>query len=155
MGTHTARFQNVRRHARPHDEVVGLNMRRLQASIRWSGKVKLFLTGEVLDAYLAECTYPKRDGSPYYACASTGLLFDRQTGRCRQSSSVLLLIDSVAPTACSAKAFLTWQKARQASEEKKAFTISRRGPKPRGCVAPEDDPDDETEDEEDDYAAID
>lgn len=151
MGTHTARFQNVRRHARPADEVVGLNMRRLQASIRWSGKVKLFLTGEVLDVYLAECTYPKRNGTTYYACASTGLLFDKETGRCRQSSSVLLLIDSVTPTACSAKAFAIWQKARQASEEKKAFTISRRGPKPKDCALP----DDETADEEDDYAAID
>lgn len=150
-GTRTARFRNVKHSARPVGEVVGLNMKRLQSAIRWSGKVKLFLTGEVLDAYLAECTYPKRDGTTYYACASTGLLFDKESGRCRQSSSVLLLIDSVAPVDCSYKAFCTWQKARQASEEQKAFTISRRGPKPKD-YAPTDDPDDETED---DYAAID
>lgn len=151
-GTRTPRFRNVKRSVRPVNEVDGLNMKALQSSIRWFGQVKLFQTGEVLDAYLAECTYPKRTGKVYYACASTGLLFDKQTGVCRQSSNVLLQIDSVAPAECSHKEFINWQKSKWDYKEYKAFSISKRGPKPKDYVAPDDNLDDETED---DYAAID
>ena len=143
------RFKNVKHHARPVNEVDGLKMKALESAIRWSGKIDLQQTGEVLDAFLAECEYPKRSGSVYYACASTGLLFDKQSGVCRQSSRVRLQMASVEPVKCSAKAFSAWQK----SKWNGGFNGHKvkRGPKPKGYVAPQTD----EEDEDDDYAPID
>lgn len=78
-------------------EVEGLLMHKLQSTIRWRGNVRLHMLGEDTESLLSECDWPKKSGNMFYACASTGLLFDKQSGRCLQSSSVSLLLDSVSP----------------------------------------------------------
>lgn len=114
--TSAPRFRN-RKSRRYVNEVDGLNLRRLRCSIQWTAKVRLAMTGELLDAYLADCQWPKKTGETYYGCASTGLLFDKETGACRQSSYVSLLLDTLVPAKVSENEFLAWVKERQRGAE--------------------------------------
>ena len=107
-----------------------LSMVRLQSSIKWQGLVRLHQLNEDDETYLGEIEHPKGSGLMVYACASTGLMFDKQSGRCLKSSNLDLLLDSVAETKCSAKQFEKWVKARSVSGNKN-ITI-KRGPKPKG-----------------------
>ncbi len=78
-------------------EVTGLRMEKIVASIRWRGMVELHHTGEKEESLLGEVQWPKKKGPVYYACATTGLLFDKQSGKCVQTQRVDLLIDTLAP----------------------------------------------------------
>lgn len=53
-------------------------------------------TGEQEESLLGEAVWPKKTGKIYYACATTGLLFDKQTGVCVQTQRVGLLLDTLA-----------------------------------------------------------
>lgn len=73
-------------------EVTGLNMAKIVASIKWRGQVALHQTGEQSESLLGEIVWPKKSGNTYYACATTGLLFDKTTGVCLQTQRVALLV---------------------------------------------------------------
>ena len=107
-----------------------LKMVRLQSSIKWHGLVRLHQLKEDDETYLSEIDHPSIGGTMVYVCASTGLMFDKQSGRCLQSSHMDLLLESVAETKCSAKQFVKWVNDRSASGNKN-ITI-KRGPKPKG-----------------------
>lgn len=77
-------------------EVNGLKFDKIIASIKWRGTVRMRLAGND-DSLLGECVWPVKDGKTYYACAVTGLLFDKESGRCLQSSNVDLDLASLVP----------------------------------------------------------
>lgn len=106
------------------------NMVKIQGSIQWAGMVRLHQTKEDNESKLAEYEWPVKSGRVYYACASTGLLFDKQSGRCVQSSNVELLLDTVAPEKCTIGQFNKWVKVRSTTGTK--HLQLKRGPKPKG-----------------------
>jgi hypothetical protein len=87
---------------------VELNMTKLQENIRFRGMVRLDQLREVDESVLSLATWPVKDGTEYYACATTGLLFDKQTGRCLQSSLVSLDLTTVEPSQISARQYQAW-----------------------------------------------
>ena len=113
--------------ARDHTPI---NLLRLQSKIQWIGAVRLHQLKEDDESYLSEVEHPKGSGTMVYVCASTGLLFDKQSGRCFQSSSIDLLLDSVAEAKCSASQFEKWRKAKITTGTK--HLTLKRGPKPKG-----------------------
>jgi len=120
--------------------VEGIKTAQMQRSIQWRGNVHLRMLGEDSESMLAETEYPPKSGKIYYACASTGLIFDKQTGACRQSSNVSLEIRSVQPATMTATQFLKWRDGRIDSAPRD-ITLGKRGPKPKGYVAPDPDGD--------------
>lgn len=129
-------------------EVDGLVMKTLQAGIKWAGMVRLHQLGENSESLLAECEWPRKSGKVYYACASTGLLFDKQTGACRQSSNVTLTLDSIVPRKCTPKEFKSWLEGRM---EGGFNNKAKPGPKV-GAKAARQQRDEMGEEEEDEYA---
>jgi len=113
-----------------NNQVENLKMTSLQASIQWRGMVRLHQLNEDSESYLAEIEWPKKSGRIHYACASTGLLFDKQSGRCQQSSNVTLLLETVEETKCTLAQFGKWHTARVLSGPKDI--VLKRGPKPKG-----------------------
>lgn len=83
-------------------EIENLNMDRIKSSIQWHGQVRLLINGERDDCLVGEYEWPKKSGKVYFACATSGLLFDKQSGRCLQSPNVVLLLDTMMPAAPSA-----------------------------------------------------
>ena len=116
--------------------VEGLNVARLQSEIQWRGMVRLHQLNEGSESYLADVEWPKKSGSMYYGCASTGLLFDKQSGVCRQSSNVTLDMGSVESVKFTAAQFGKWHRERITGVTRD-IVIGKRGPKPKGYVAPE------------------
>ena len=117
-------------------QVDGLNVAKLQGAIQWHGVVRLHQLAEDSESYLAEAEWPKKSGRMHYACVSTGLLFDKQSGKCFQSSQVTLKLDTVQPKKCSSREFSKWRQDRIVNGPRD-ITIGKRGPKPKGYVAPE------------------
>ena len=115
----------------------GLNMVKLQSSIRWKGMVRLHQLKEDDESMLSETEYPKGSGKVYYACASTGLLFDKKTGRCLQSSQVELLLGSVVDSPMKSAAFARWVGNRQRVAHNPMR--GKPGPKPKGSQSFDDD----------------
>ncbi len=76
-------------------EVTGLNMAKIVNSIKWRGSVLLLATGEESDSLLGEVVWPKKSGREFYACATTGLLFDKQSGVCVQTGRIVLQIKTL------------------------------------------------------------
>jgi hypothetical protein len=113
---------------------IELNMSQLQSSIQWSGMVRLHQLRSDDESKLSEAEWPKKSGRIFYACASTGLLFDKQSGRCLQSSNVELLLDTVAETKCTAGQFEKWRKARTTTGQQ--HLKLKPGPKPKGYKPP-------------------
>lgn len=111
-------------------EEIVLHMPKLQSTIKWSGDVRLHQLSEDSSSFLSEAEWPPRSGNVLYACASTGLLFDKQSGRCLQSTRVSLLIETVEEVKCTAAQFNRWLKERLLTGVK-SITI-KRGPKPKG-----------------------
>jgi len=109
---------------------ISVNMLKLQSAIRWHGMVRLHQLNEDDASYLGEIERPKGSGRLFYACAATGLLFDKQSGRCLQSSKVDLLLDTVSEAQCTAGQFDKWIKARVVKCVK--HITLKRGPKPKG-----------------------
>ena len=65
-----------------------------------------------------------------YVCASTGLVFNKETGREVRYSTVSLDLQTVEKTNISKTAFLKWlQKAKEGIDEWRYFSISKPGPK--------------------------
>lgn len=120
-------------------EIDSLNMTKLECSIQWIGKVRLNLLKEESYSMLSDVEWPVKSGRMFYGCASTGLLFDKQSGRCMQSSNVSLLLDTVQEAACTRAAFAKWRAARIAGGCGTKHITIKRGPKPKGYVAPESD----------------
>ncbi len=116
--------------------VKGLNVARLQSEIQWRGIVRLHQLNEDSEGYLAETEWPVKSGRVWYACASSGLIFDKQTGACQQSSNVTLALDSLEPVKCTRTQFEKWRQAR-VQGGLRDIVISKRGPKPKGYIAPE------------------
>lgn len=112
--------------------VDGLSMVKLRDSIKWMGMVHLGLLNEDDPSYLSDVEWPAKSGKMYYGCASTGLLFDKQSGRCLQSSNVNLIVDTVEPAKCTGAQFDRWKNERIRSDPY-AFKI-KPGPKPKGSV---------------------
>jgi len=119
--------------------VDGLNVQKLESRIEWRGMVRLHLLGEDDESMLANVEWPKASGRHYYGCASTGLLFDKETGRCLQSSQVTLVLDSVEAAKMSAYQFGKWRTERQTGCRQHIVISAKRGPKPKGYVPPDDD----------------
>lgn len=79
--------------------VDALNMEAVKKSIRWRGMVRLHQLREDDESLLGIARWPKKTGPEYYACATSGLLFDMDTGHCVQSHAVVLLIETISPAA--------------------------------------------------------
>ena len=119
-----------------HDEVNGLKMEPLQKSIQWMATVRLHQLNEDSESLLAETQWPPKTGPVYFACASTGLLFDKQSGRCLQSSRVTLLLDTVQPIVGSTRGlFKSWRDRRIAEQGVFNHSIGKRGPKTKAQKA--------------------
>ena len=76
-------------------KVTGLKIEPLRRSIRWIAQVCLHQLNENSESLLSEVQWPPKSGPMYYACASTGLLFDKQSGVCLQSTKITLLLCTV------------------------------------------------------------
>lgn len=76
-------------------EIDSLNMESIRRKIRWRGIVRLHQTQEDDESLLGEYEWERKSGVVYLACATTGLLFNKSTGSCLQSSSVSLLLDTL------------------------------------------------------------
>ena len=116
------------------DEVVGLKMEPLQNDIRWTGTMRLHLLNEDSECLLSETQWPKRSGPVYFVCVSTGLLFDKQSGICKQSSRVTLKIDSVKPITGGVQHYAYFKKWRDRRVQDDGWLSSnqaKRGPKPK------------------------
>ena len=120
--------------------VEGIASPKLQSQIAWRGMAHLAQLNEDSECMLADAEWPKKSGKVYYACVSTGLLFDKQSGACYQSSKVSLRLDTVEPFKCTLNQFIKWRENRIASAP--VGIVLKRGPKPKGYVAPEADTDD-------------
>lgn len=120
----------VKQRALITDEVNGLKMEPLQKSVRWTAMVRLHQLNEDSESLLAETAWPPKTGPLYFACVSTGLLFDKQSGRCLQSSRVTLLLDTVQPIVGSTRGlFKSWLDRRIAEQGVFNHSIGKRGPK--------------------------
>ena len=134
------------------DEVVGLKMETLQNNIRWTGMLRLHHLKEDNESLLSETQWPKRSGISYFVCVSTGLLFDKQSGRCVQSSRITLVMDSVKPiegVVRGADYFKRWRDKRIQDDGWLSSNQAKRGPKPKAQKEYE------SENEGEEYAAID
>lgn len=78
-------------------QVENLKMERVKRSIRWRGRVWLDQLSEWDDSLIGEAQWPPKSGVVYYACATSGLLFDKESGRCLQSINLTLDIGSLQP----------------------------------------------------------
>lgn len=78
-------------------EVGAINIETIARAITHWGIVRLAQTLSDDESLLAVMEWPKKGGKTYYACAVTGLLFDVETGDCRQSSRCQLLLDTLTP----------------------------------------------------------
>ena len=98
--------------------VTGLPFTLLQSDIRWISEVRLHQLRQDDECLLSEVEWPKRSGVFWYVCVSSGLLFDKQTGACRQSTNVVLLLDTVAPAGKLPAGFYgKWRKERKEREK--------------------------------------
>ena len=98
--------------------VTGLPFTLLQSDIRWLSKVRLHQLRQDDECLLSEVEWPKRSGVFWYVCVSSGLLFDKQTGECRQSTNVVLLLDTVTPAGKLPAGFYgKWRKERKEREK--------------------------------------
>ena len=70
--------------------------------------MNLHITGEAKETYLSETDWPLCSGNMHYVCASTGLIFNKETGREVRYSTVLLDLKTVEKTYISKTAFLKW-----------------------------------------------
>lgn len=77
--------------------VDSLNMEAIKKTIQWRGTVRLHQLNEDDDSLLGLARWPKKGGPEYYACATSGLLFDKETGECVQSTNVVLKLDTITP----------------------------------------------------------
>lgn len=101
-----------------------------QTRIKWKCLMNLHITGEAKETYLSETDWPLCSGNMHYVCASTGLIFNKETGREVRYSTVSLDLQTVEKTNISKTALLKWlQKAKESADEWSAFSISKRGPK--------------------------
>ena len=137
-------------------EVEGLIFTCIQSTIQWRGMCKLHQLGEEAECLLAETAWPPKTDKLCYVDASTGLLFDKQTGACKQGSSVTLDIASVRPDKVSLRQYKAWLSSKRTG--KWSATISlKRGPKPKGWTPSEDqepESDDESREVGNEYAAL-
>ena len=136
-------------------EVEGLNFTRIQSTIKWRGMCKLHQLGEEAECLLAETAWPPKTDKMYYVDASTGLLFDKQSGACKQGSSVTLDLSSVQPVKFSLGQYKAWLSSKRTG--KWSFTINKRGPKPKGWTPSEDqepEADDDSREVGNEYAAL-
>ena len=130
------RRPDVIKRASANDEVKGLKMEPLQASVRWVANLRLHQTGEDCESLMSETKWPPKIGPEYFACASTGLLFNKQSGRCLQSSSVSLLIDTMKPIVGSTRGlFKKWRDKRIAEQGAFSHSTGKRGPKTKAHKA--------------------
>ncbi|MFZ4539536.1 hypothetical protein [Propionivibrio sp.] len=111
-----------------HDEINNLPMKAIQSAIRWTGTCRLHMLNEDAECLLSEYKLSKGDSKIYYADASTGLLFDRVTGACRQSSRVTLDIESIKETVCTLAGFGRWRNAKFEGWSETQLK-NKRGPK--------------------------
>ena len=116
-------------------EVSGVDMKKLMSGVKWSGIMVLHLTSEREECFVSECEWPVKSGKIWYACASTGLLFDKQSGACRQSVLVSLDLASLKPEQITSKELRAWIRVRQDQSYDWATLKLRRGPKPKSYVA--------------------
>ena len=121
-----------------------LPMKKIQGSIQWRGFVLLHITGERCESFLADFEYPIKSGTFWYADATTGLLFDKQTGACRQATTVALDLASIESSSMTRDGL----RKRVAEKEKTAWEMSpinraKPGPKPKGYVSSFDEDDDD------------
>ena len=123
-------------------QVEGLPMTRLQSAIQWKGMVRLHSLNEDDESLLCEWEWPAKSGNVYFACAATGLLFDKQSGRCLQGSSVELKLATVEKIEYKRGMFEKWKNDR-IKAERVHLHIGKPGPKPKGYVEPTQDAFDE------------
>jgi len=99
-------------------DVNGLPLTVLKNRIKWFGKVRLHLLDEDDEALLSEVEWPKKSGILWYVCVFSGLLFDKQTGKCRQSTNVTLMLETLSGSeSLPAGYFNRWRRERKEREK--------------------------------------
>lgn len=129
-------------------DVDGLCFSDIRAGVRWAGDVILELARDRAESLLSEYEYPSNSGVFWYCCASTGLLFDKKSGACRQSSRVRLDVASVREQPRTPAQVSAWIAARQQAVYDWSTQKIKLGPKPKGSAPAQ-------ESTEDDYAEMD
>lgn len=103
-------------------------------NLKWFGKMNLHLLNEQADSWLAEIDWPLCSGKKHYVCASTGLVFNKETGREVRYSSVSLDLSTIEEKQCTEKEFRKWKAiARAASDGWRNFSV-KPGPKPKSSI---------------------
>ena len=97
-------------------EVNNVPILKLQKRIAFRGAVNLRQMHETDECLMADYEWPKNSGHIWFCCVSTGLLFDKRTGECRQSTLVNLDLSSVEPFSPAATFFKKWRSERQSKE---------------------------------------
>lgn len=113
--------------------VDSLPMRKIQETIKWRGFVKLHINGERCESFLSELEYPPKSGKSWYVDSTTGLLFDKQTGLCRQSTFVSLDM-ALEPSAMTRADLRKWVAEKEKSDWAMSVINRKPGPKPKGSV---------------------
>jgi len=99
---------------RKRNGIEGLHITRMQENISFRGEIFMAQLNEQDESMLTVIEWPPKSGEEFYACVSSALLFDKQTGRCLQSSRVYLKLDTVEPAKMSVRQFHSWMKGRHA-----------------------------------------
>lgn len=97
--------------------------------IQWFCQMDLHLLGEKAETWLAEIEWPLCSGKKHYVCVSTGLIFNKETGREVRYSTVSLDLKTLEKKSCSEAAFRKLlKKSQDASDNWHNFRI-KPGPK--------------------------
>lgn len=107
------RHNMVKKHKARPVEVNGLPFGKLQEAIKYRGNVMLHITGELDDCLLTDYEWPENSGVVWYCCVASGLLFDRQTGRCKQAETVSLAMESLVPFVADRTFYRKWTEERR------------------------------------------
>ena len=97
-------------------EVNDIPVLQLQKRITHRGTVNLHQLHETDECLMTDHEWPKKSGVIWYCCVATGLLFDKQTGQCRQSTLVNLDLSTVEPFYPGPEFFKKWRSERQEKE---------------------------------------
>ncbi len=69
----------------------------VKRAITVRGLVRLHQTGEDDESLIAVLRWPRKTGNEFYVCATSLLMFDKNTGACVQSTNMTLDLASLRP----------------------------------------------------------
>lgn len=72
-----------------------LSAEEVKRAITVRGLVRLHQTGEDDESLIAVLRWPRKTGNEFYVCATSLLMFDKNTGACVQSTNLTIDISSL------------------------------------------------------------